>query len=146
MYTHTTTPKSRTLPAPEGPLRYSPSPYPHAKVKYFFFFGSYLKEVEALKENHSRWAPCPAPSSPPRMAWVLRRKGKESAGDVHLDIEAGYVTVTRGLVSSLRNAGCAPKSWWVNAIYSQPFRFAVDVPRRAIFKQVDGLQDLLVVN
>ena len=47
--------------------------------------------MEALKENHSRWAPCPGPSSPPRMAWVLRRKGKESAGDVHLDIEAEHV-------------------------------------------------------
>lgn len=90
------------------------------------------------------WTLPPAPSAPLAMGQVLRRKGKESAGGVHVGTEAGYVTVTRGLGSSLYSGRAGvQKSWWVIAIYSQPFRLAADVPRRAIFKQEYGLLGFL---
>lgn len=46
------------------------------------------------------WTLPPAPSAPLAMGQALR-KVKESAGGVHVGTEAGYVTVTRGLGSSL---------------------------------------------
>lgn len=116
---------------------------PGKRKNTHFYYGLYLKELERLKESHSRWkvilgsTPCSIIPSDPGLgpekevkgiSWWYARGHRSWVRDSH-----------QGPGQLLRQwQGWCPKSWWVSAIYSQPFRFVVDVPRRAIFKRPAG--------